>query len=37
MLNKRGPRVEPCDTPDNTGKGEEKCPKIRRNEDLFYK
>jgi hypothetical protein len=36
MLNKRGPRLEPCGTPDNTEKGEEKVPKIRTN-DLFSK
>jgi hypothetical protein len=29
--------VEPCGTTDNTGKGEENFPKIRKKEDLFGK
>jgi hypothetical protein len=37
MLNKRGPRVEPWGTPNNTEKGEENFPKIWTKEDLFDK
>jgi hypothetical protein len=37
MLNKRGPRVKPCGTPDNTEKGEECYSKIRTKEDVFDK
>jgi hypothetical protein len=37
MLNKRGPMVEPCGTPDNTEKGKENFPKIRMKENLFDK
>jgi hypothetical protein len=37
ILNKRGPRVDPCVTPDNTEKGDENFPKIRMKEDLFNK
>jgi hypothetical protein len=37
MLNKRGPRVDPCGTPDNTKKGDENFPKMRTKKDLFNK
>jgi hypothetical protein len=37
ILNKRGPRIDPCGTPDNTGKGDENFPKIRTKKDLFNK
>jgi hypothetical protein len=37
VLIKRGPRVQPCGTADNTEKGEENFPKTRTKEDLFDK
>jgi hypothetical protein len=35
ILNKRGPRVKPCGTPDNTEKGKENFPKIQTKENLL--
>jgi hypothetical protein len=37
ILNKRGTRVDPCGTPNNTEKGDENFPKMRMKEDLFNK
>jgi hypothetical protein len=37
ILNSRGPKVEPCGTPDNIGNGEENFPKVRTMEDLCDK
>jgi hypothetical protein len=37
MLYSRGPKVEPCGTPDNIGKSEENFPKVRTMEDLYDK
>jgi hypothetical protein len=31
-INQRGPRVDPCGTPDNTEKGEENFPKMLTKE-----
>jgi hypothetical protein len=37
MLNSTGPKLEPCGTPDNIGKGEENFPKVETMEDLYHK
>jgi hypothetical protein len=37
ILNKRGPRIDPCGAPDNTEKGDKNFPKMRTKEDLFNK
>jgi hypothetical protein len=34
ILKSRGPKVEPCGTPDNTGNGEENFPKVRTMKDV---
>jgi hypothetical protein len=37
ILKSRGPKVEPCGTPDNIGNGEDNFPKVRAMEDLCDK
>jgi hypothetical protein len=34
ILNNRGPKVEPCGTPDSMGKGEEDFHKVRTTENV---